>query len=436
MQVTGPKESTFFQTSLKVRYHVAQAIDTMIEDVDACTGPAKSQRPSRWSALIALAATVCALAGCGSNAGPDSGNGQQTGQLVERPTAVATSTRFVSAEAGNWHMCMLATDGRTLCWGSNERGQLGAPTTQRCMDGNLDCSTAPVVAAGGATYKQIVASDLVTCGLTATGAASCWGMDLGGQLGDGLHASSTSPVTVADNHVFTVLAASDSTGLACGLTADTSIWCWGTGFSFGTKGPAPSATPTRWDAISGTIAWTKLALGQGHACGLDATGTAWCVGSASYGLLGDGIGVASALPVRVAGGHVFRDIAASIQHTCALAQDGQAWCWGLGAGVGNGAATSEVQNAPVAASTDQRFTSIAVAFNRSCALTADGHAWCWGDNSGDGTGQTRLTPVAVAGNHRFISLATSDVATCAVDTEGVAWCWGINDTGALGIPLS
>ncbi len=419
---------------LKATHHMAQATEIMSTDVNACTRTATAQRSSTWPGLLALAAIVYALAGCGSSAGSDSGNGQQTGQQVTRPTAVATSTRFVSAEAGNWHMCMLAVDGRTLCWGSNERGQLGAATTQHCMDGTLDCSTVPLVAASGVIYKQVVAGDLVTCGLTLAGAASCWGIDLGGQLGDGLGVSSTSPVAVADNHVFAALAASESTGLVCGLTEDASVWCWGTGFGFGTKGPVASATPVRWDAISGIIVWTKLALGQGHACGLDATGHAWCVGSASYGLLGDGVDVASASPVPVAGGHMFRDIAASIQHTCALTQDGQAWCWGLGAGVGNGAATSAIQNAPVAVSTDQRFTSIAVAANRSCALTADGQAWCWGDNSGDGTSQTRTTPVAVADNHRFNSLATSNVASCGVDTDGVAWCWGVNDTGALGIP--
>ena len=397
---------------------------------------ARGCRFARWQCLLALAAAAAALAGCGSSAGPDAG----TGSSVDQPVAVATSTRFVSADAGNWHMCMLATDGRTFCWGSNERGQLGAATTQRCMDGTLDCSAAPLVAAAGAAYTQVVAGDLATCGLAAAGAASCWGMDLGGQLGDGLLMSSTSPVAVADHHVFTALAASDSAGLVCGLTADAQVWCWGTGFGFGTKGPTASSTPLRWDALGTSVAWTKLSLGQGHACGLDAAGAAWCVGSAAFGLLGDGAGVASATPVPVAGGHLFRDIAASIQHTCALAQDGQAWCWGLGSGVGNGAATTAIQGTPVAVSTDQRFASIAVGPNRSCALTADGHAWCWGDSFagtlGDGADQSRTTPVAVAGNHRFVSLAMSAVATCAVDTAGAAWCWGSNATGSLGIPLT
>ena len=408
----------------------------MITDADT---QARVARGLRWRSLPALAATACALAGCGSSAG-DAGAGKSSAQQVDQPVAVATSTRFVSAEAGNWHMCMLATDGRTFCWGSNERGQLGAATTQHCMDGNLDCSATPLVAADGTAYTQIVAGDLITCGLTAAGAASCWGMDLGGQLGDGLLMSSTSPLAVADHHVFTSLAASDSAGLACGLTANAQVWCWGTGFGFGTKGPTASPTPLRWDALGATVAWTKLSLGQGHACGLDAAGGAWCLGSAAYGLLGDGAGVPSAIPVSVAGGHLFRDIAASIQHTCALAQDGQAWCWGLGSGVGNGAATTAIQGTPVAVGTDQRFASIAVGPNRSCALTADGHAWCWGDTAagalGDGTDQTRTTPVAVAGNHRFVSLAMSAVVTCAVDTAGVAWCWGSNATGSLGIPLS
>lgn len=391
------------------------------------------RRPARWMRLLLLAGSLLALTACGSSESTSAPGGPGP-QTVNQPTAVVTSARFTSAQGANWHGCMLGTDNQTWCWGSNEHGQLGAASTQRCMGGNIDCSTTPLAAAGGAAYAQIVTGDLVTCGLTSAGAASCWGM--GGHLGDGQTTGGTSAVAVADNHVFVSLAASATSGVTCGIANDASVWCWGTGFGFGTKGPTASNTPLRWDAISGSVAWTRLVIGQGHACGLDTDGHAWCVGSALYGLLGDGAGAPSATPVAVAGGHVFTDIAASIEHTCALDSAGQAWCWGLGSGVGDGAATTTEQPTPVAVSTSQRFNHIAAGPNRSCALTADGSAWCWGDsNVGDGQDNPRTTPVAVAGNHRFRSLAISSEATCAVDMAGAAWCWGSNDTGALGIPL-
>ena len=117
-----------------------------------------------------------------------------------------------------------------------------------------------------------------------------------------------SAVALAIGCIFSAVATSLFTGLSCGIEADGSPWCWGTGFGFGTKGPTASSVPLRWDNAS-SVAWAKLVLGQGHACGLDAAGHAWCVGSAAYGLLGDGAGLASATPVAVAGGRVYRDIA-------------------------------------------------------------------------------------------------------------------------------
>jgi alpha-tubulin suppressor-like RCC1 family protein len=403
----------------------------------------KNARTSaRWAPLLALLSALVAFAGCGSGASGGSGGGlgagTTTGQEVDQPTAVATSTRFTSASAGNWHMCMLGTDGQARCWGSNANGQLGAASTQRCDDGNLDCSTTPLVAAGGAVFAHAFAGNLTSCGLASDGTAACWGMP--GQVGDGsMTGGGTTAAPVAGNHHFTALFSTNASNVTCGLEADASVWCWGTGFYFGTKGPVASIAPVRWDAVSGTITWAKLSIGQGHACGLDTAGHAWCMGSALWGLLGDGAGLASATPVAVAGGHVFLDIAASQEHTCAIAQDGQAWCWGLGAGVGNNGSATQPQPTPIVVTTPQRFVSVVGSPNRSCALTADGSAWCWGEAGagtlGDGQNATHTTPAAVVGGHHFASLAMSPVVTCGVDTDGKAWCWGSNDTGSLGIPL-
>ena len=155
----------------------------------------------------------------------------------------------------------------------------------------------------------------------------------------------------------------------------------GGGFGFGTKGPTPSTTPLRWDAIA-NVAWTQFAIGQGHACGLDAAGKAWCVGSSFNGLLGDGSGVASATPVAVAGGHAFQEVVAAIEHTCALAVDGQAWCWGQGAGLGNGGPVGTVQPTPVAVAGGLQFVHLTAGNGRSCGLAADGSVWCWGEGYG------------------------------------------------------
>ncbi len=401
--------------------------------LSSCLRQASSTGSEKGTFLLALTAVLTAISGCGGGSSP------RPSFEVSQPTAVLATERFTEIGAGNWHMCALSRLGKTWCWGSNERGQLGAASDERCMGDNLDCSSKPLQVSGSQPLASIAASDLVSCGLSAAGAAWCWGMDLGGQLGDGAFTSSATPVAVSGGHAFTALASSLYAGLICGVQADHSLWCWGTGFGFGTKGPAASGVPKRWDAASGTVAWRKLAVGQGHACGLDGAGRAWCVGSAAFGSLGDGAGLASATPVAVAGARAYRDIAVGIDHSCAVTVDGVAWCWGLGAGVGNGVATSAIQPTPVAVTTDQRFISITAASRRSCALTAQGKAWCWGEGAGatlgDGAAAQRTAPVAVAGGHRFRSLAMGGVATCGLDTDGALWCWGYNEMGAVGVPI-
>ncbi|HEY0858084.1 MAG TPA: hypothetical protein VGE16_13550, partial [Albitalea sp.] len=222
-------------------------------------GPAA--RHPRWRRVLAAAslAALSALAGCGGGGGGGSGPAAPSSDVSE-PAAVATTQRFASIGLGNWHSCMLTAAGEAWCWGSNEHGQLGAMAMHRCMSGNIGCSHAPLRAGSGLNFASLHASERHSCGLTAAGAAWCWGFGLGGQLGDGRRADSVSPVEVAGGHVFSALATSAFSGLSCGLAADGSPWCWGPGFGFGTTGPAASPVPLRWDAAS-SVAWTRLALG-------------------------------------------------------------------------------------------------------------------------------------------------------------------------------
>jgi alpha-tubulin suppressor-like RCC1 family protein len=397
--------------------------------------------PARGCRIPSLPVVALAmLAGC-SGGGldcPPGGAPCGTSYDVTSPAAVSSSQTFASISIGNWHTCMTSINGAAWCWGSNDKGQLGAVSAQRCMGGNIDCSTVPLAVGGMLAFVGIASSSVHSCGLTAGGAAWCWG--IAAQLGDGGSGGDAVrvPVAVAGGHRFTKIVASTSAPMTCAFAADGSPWCWGSGFGFGTKGPTSSATPLRWDAIANVV-WTQFAIGQGHACGLDAAGKAWCVGSAANGLLGDGSGVASATPVGVAGGHVFQEIVAAIEHTCALAVDGQAWCWGQGAGLGNGGPVGTVQPTPVAVAGGLHFVHLAAGNGRTCGLATDGGAWCWGEgyggNLGDGTTDQRLTPVAVAGGHHFVALGGGGISTCGIDTAGKAWCWGSNETGAVGVPM-
>jgi alpha-tubulin suppressor-like RCC1 family protein len=256
----------------------------------------------------------------------------------------------------------------------------------------------PVLVGGGLQFVQIATGDSHSCGLTAAGAAYCWGQNVYGQLGDGTTVSRGVPTPVAGGLVFTSLTA--GTLHSCGLVADGSAYCWGLGEA-GNLGASPTET-----------------------C-VDGAGPRGCNRS----------------PMAVTGGFRFSAITAANSHTCALDAAGVAYCWGgneggeLGDGI-SGLGVLRVTPAPV--SSAERFVRISAGGSITCALNAAGKGFCWGRQSlgglGDGTITTRNVPTAVAGGHSFSTIeapATFLGATCGATTAGTPLCWA-GDRGQAG----
>ena len=86
------------------------------------------------------------------------------------PTAVAGGLSLVSVTGGDDHTCALTDDGEAYCWGSNRFGQLG--------DGNAGIeywTPVPVAVTGGLSFRAIDAGWYHTCGTATNGKAYCWG---------------------------------------------------------------------------------------------------------------------------------------------------------------------------------------------------------------------------------------------------------------------
>ncbi len=90
----------------------------------------------------------------------------------------------IAVAAGGAHTCASLEDGRVLCWGANESGQLGDGTT-------TDRGTpAPVPGAAG----LVDAGRAHTCAWSAgAGHAACWGANGSGQIGDGATLTISAP---------------------------------------------------------------------------------------------------------------------------------------------------------------------------------------------------------------------------------------------------
>lgn len=215
--------------------------------------------------------------------------------------------RYTRMTAGYEHTCALDAGGAAYCWGADSAGQLGAPSTERCLEGSVrvPCSSVPlkVRVPAGITFVTIAAGVFHTCGLDTTGKAWCWGENLLGEVGNGTAGDTVRvPVAVTSRVPFTSLAT--GTRFTCALDATGAAWCWGDNRSLQLGlGPASgtgafSSAPA---PVASNLRFTRLASGQRHVCGVTADGAAYCWGSNEFGVLGNTLQAANrGLPQLVA----------------------------------------------------------------------------------------------------------------------------------------
>ncbi|MGQ0846315.1 MAG: RCC1 domain-containing protein [Sporichthyaceae bacterium] len=362
----------------------------------------------------------------------------EAAEAIEGPTAqsAAAACGFTTVATGFFHACGITRDASMACWGWNNFGQLGSGTTAP--------SRIPVEVQGlGAKVASISLGGYHSCAVLVTGAATCWGMNGNGALGDGTLESKPLPLVPEG-------LGAGVTSLAAGYTHTCAVVsgaakCWGLNYhgQLGDGSTTGSLTPI---AVKGLSDVASLSAGEQHTCAVLTDGSAKCWGDNTHGQLGDGSYTDRLVPTAVDGlTDGAKSISAGMNHTCArveVADHVGAKCWGRNASgqLGNGTATLKGLAKPVEVEglpADQNVSSVEAGGGHSCASLADGSGWCWGFNEsgqvGDGSWDGRVSPTPVRGLTAGVKQISAGAQfSCALVLGGQVSCWGSNRRGQLG----
>lgn len=359
---------------------------------------------------------------------------------------------------GASHSCGIGSDGWVYCWGDNTSGQLGNGQTARkftpvaVLRGDI-----PV----GATIQQVATGASHACVLASNAKVYCWGSNTLGQLGDSTTGNSLTPVATAQGSIpngASIQKLASIGSHTCALTSEGKTYCWGSN-SFGQIGDDTSGagndrlvpTSVSQGALPAGVGIQDIALGSSYTCALTSENKVYCWGYNSDGQIGNGATFlrrtpTATLPGAIPANETIQQLTAGTSRTCAVTSGQRAYCWGdnLHGGIGDGTTSDRttpvavVQGAIPDGVTIQQITP---GYHYSCALGSNLQVYCWGDNTygalGDGTLTQRSTPAAITqgaipGDTTIERLIVGHSHSCVFASDAKAYCWGYNYNGKLG----
>lgn len=309
-------------------------------------------------------------------------------------------------------------------WGWNPVGALG--------DGTTVTRPLPTRVTGLANSQSLTAGAYHTLALDDAGRVQAWGWNAMGQLGIGTTVDRLAPVTLPGLSKVGSVSAGYYHSLA---TSGGRVWTWGWNVlgQLGDGTTVARYTPTIVPGLTGVVAVSGGGL---HSLALKDDGSVWAWGYNGNGQLGDGTTVDRSSPVAVTGLTGVVAISAGGLHNLAIKADGSVWAWGWNGFGELGDGTTIDRHTPVAVTTLTSVVAISAGTYHSLALDADGAVSAWGWNAfgqlGDGSTVNRAAPVRVSGLPRMDSISAGCLHSVALGVDGRVRAWGWNGFGQLG----
>ncbi len=337
-------------------------------------------------------------------------------QQATPPAGAAGSSGFVAA--GDHVTCAVSDEGAATCWGSDGSGRLGDG-----MQCGFPCRVPFPVVGLDSGVAEIALGAFHGCARTDTGAVLCWGRNLNGQVGDGttIERDTPQPVQGLQNAIAIELGSYH----ACAIRVTTGLSCWGRN-DHGQRGDGTRVQQIALNDVPGLTGVIGIALGQNQTCALTDDGAVWCWGDNFYGQYGDGTDTDSNDPLLITAFSTGNtDIAAGDHHVCVVTATGGVKCSGRNHVGQLGDGTAEDRWLPVSVvGLAGGVLDVVAGGDQTCALMDDGGVKCWGSNFrgqlGDGTGGAiedfSSVPVAVAG----LAGPAVMIATEGIDFSGHA----------------
>lgn len=353
--------------------------------------------------------------------GIDGGGAHDAGMDAGPPATI------VDFAVGAAHACVVDSTGALTCWGANLIGQLGS--------GDISAQAGPRRIELGAPVVSVGAGAAHSCAATTEPAVYCWGLNDHGQIGNG----TASGAAVTMPHKLAGLGTSRSMSGAhrntCVIAVTGTTQCWGRNdegqLAIGTASADVTAPGSVARSSTGELSPVmEAAIGGRHICFVTG-GHLLCAG--------DELGtpdLTADIATPVPGMNDIASVAAYAGHTCAV-QDGSVYCWGTNEfGQVMPGGPDHVPE-PTAVSGVDSAIQVATGEGHTCALLESGSVVCWGTRSygalGDGgpTSDTSVAaPVPVAGLVDVSQIKSNMYLVCGLTSSGELHCWG-EDASAL-----